>query len=196
MRSIHPLRAIRASGWRTRTAAGLLATGLLAGGLYGLPADAHGTGKHFVTLSGRMLITVAGPDYLRTCTPNWVQAKTLQKGVAESARWDLVSGACEGFASPSAKGAIVMTAKLRDDKYIDIDGFIRMKKENCNILIAIVNGFSCTFDEIETRNFRAFVPEDFVQNFSTQTIADGQESVQFNLKVIVDGPDAPSMPAS
>jgi hypothetical protein len=183
MRRFHPLRAVRSTGWRWRAAAGLAAGGLLAGTLFAPPAGAHGTGPHLVFISGWVDMTVAAGA--QPCEQTYAQVQTLQASGPTSVRFD-IKQKCGGMYF-----AIVMTANLRDDKYVDIDGFARFKYTSC-----LLGDKICWPETAGSRDFRASVPEDFVQRMQPVQLGTHHPLATFAFDVIIDGPDAPAMSGS
>jgi hypothetical protein len=183
MPSFSLLRSIRRSRWRTRLAAGAVAAGVLAGPLVASPAEAHGPGVHYVTITGWAKTSSGDALHPTRCSTTYSATLTLQRGVKDADRVDIVKD-CGAH-----RVSVVLNARLRDDKYVDTDGDIKVKTQTCWVFL-----LPCVWSNGTPKPFRATIAEDFTQTMP-EPVSVGASGVTatFSFKIIVDGPDAPVM---
>jgi hypothetical protein len=176
-------RAARSPRWRRRLALAAVLTGVVAGPVVASPADAHGTGKHFVTISGWVKTE---PSNASPCVATYNQTITLQRGKTEAKTIDINKG-CDGHTA-----GLRLTARLRDDKYVDTEGFIRIHARSCFISEPLCGWVN------ESRNYRSSIFEDTIQDMphpetlKAETLSAWIDAT-WDFDIIVDGPDAPAM---
>jgi hypothetical protein len=175
-----PLRALRSPRWRAPLVAGAVLAGVIAAPLAASPAEAHGNGKHYVTISGWVRTHTGFED----CADTYNQTITLQRGKTEERTIDI-----NRYCGDHTAG-LRLLARLRDDKYVYTEGFIRVHARSCLILEPL-----CVWEN-KRKDYRADIPEDFTQDMphpetlKVQTMTD-VVTMTWDFDIIVDGPDAP-----
>jgi hypothetical protein len=182
MPSFPLLRTVRPSRWCRRLAVAAVLAGAIAGPLAASPAEAHGNGPHFVTISGWVRTELAnGTEHPDTCFDTYTATLTLQRGHKTEDRVD-IDKPCF-----NAKASLILIARLRDDKYVDTEGYIRLKTKTCIIA-------PLCWTQAEKKDYRAGIPEDFTQRQDgPEFVAINGDQAGFLFSIIVDGPDAPAM---
>lgn len=162
LRSLHPLAAVASSGWRSRTAAGLVLAGLVAGPLHVHRADAHGTGEHIVKITGVMdIVDIDDVSDDERCSRPFAEEKKFQASArTPSVKFDITRECDE------VEARVVATVTPRDDGSVDMIGFIRVVEHDCFVF--------CTTDTVGQRDFGTFTSEGRFQRFGPITVGEGR----------------------
>jgi hypothetical protein len=170
-------RAVRSSPRLRVLAIALLLAGLAATPMVASRADAHGNGPHIVTISGWVKIIVNNSP----CVKKYIKTITLQRGQTEEKTID-INNTCDG-----TKATVRLTARLRNDRYVHTEGFIRIRVDSCLPLIPL-----CTHPT-DSRPYLSDIPEDSTQDMPhTEKLEAGElgteATAEFDFDIIVDGP--------